>query len=89
MGVSVLLIIVGFFLLIVGADILVKGSSNIAQKFNIPEMIIGLTIVCIGTSMPEIIITITSATKDYADLIVGNAVGSNLCNLLLAPVNLR
>lgn len=83
MGVSVLLIIVGFFLLIVGADILVKGSSNIAQKFNIPEMIIGLTIVCIGTSMPEIIITITSATKDYADLIVGNAVGSNLCNLLL------
>ena len=83
MGVSVLLIIVGFFLLIVGADILVKGSSNIAQKFNIPEMIIGLTIVCIGTSMPEIIITITSATKDYSDLIVGNAVGSNLCNLLL------
>lgn len=78
-----LFIVIGFLLLIVGADALVKGSSNIAKKFHIPEIIIGLTIVCIGTSMPELFITISSATKGYTDLIVGNAIGSNLCNLLL------
>lgn len=78
-----LFIIIGFVLLIVGADILVKGSSNIAKKFHIPEMVIGLTIVAIGTSFPELIITLTSASKGYTDLIIGNAIGSNLCNLLL------
>lgn len=77
------LIVIGFILLIIGADALVKGSSNLAKKFHIPEIIIGLTIICIGTSMPELIITITSASKGYTDLIVGNAIGSNLCNLLL------
>lgn len=76
-------IVIGFILLIIGADALVKGSSNLAKKFHIPEIIIGLTIVCIGTSMPELIITITSASKGYTDLIVGNAIGSNLCNILL------
>lgn len=76
-------IVLGFVLLIIGADALVKGSSNLAKKFHIPEVIIGLTIVCIGTSMPELIITISSATKGYTDLIIGNAIGSNLCNLLL------
>lgn len=77
------MIIIGFILLVVGADLLVKGSSNIAKKFNIPEVLIGLTIVALGTSMPELIITISSAIKDSSDLIIGNAVGSNLCNLLL------
>lgn len=77
------LIVIGFFLLILGADVLVKGSSNMAKKFHIPEIIIGLTIVCIGTSMPELFITVNSAMKGYTDLIVGNAIGSNLCNLLL------
>ena len=76
-------IVLGFVLLIIGADALVKGSSNLAKKFHIPEVIIGLTIVCIGTSMPELIITISSSSKGYTDLIVGNAIGSNLCNLLL------
>ena len=77
------MIIIGFILLVVGADLLIKGSSNIAKKFNIPEVIIGLTIVALGTSMPELIISISSALKDSSDLIIGNAVGSNLCNLLL------
>lgn len=83
MAFNIIFILIGFVFLIVGADVLVKGASNIAKRFGIPEVIIGLTIVCIGTSMPELFITITSATKGYTDLIVGNAVGSNLCNLLL------
>jgi len=77
------MIIIGFILLIWGADLLIKGSSNIAKKFNISEIIIGLTIVALGTSTPELIITISSALKNSTDLIIGNAIGSNLCNLLL------
>ena len=77
------MLIIGFLLLVFGADWLVKGSSNIAKKFHISEVIIGLTIVALGTSMPELIITITSASKNATDLIIGNAIGSNLCNLLL------
>lgn len=77
------MLIIGFILLVLGADLLVKGSANIAKKFHIPEMLIGLTIVALGTSMPELIITITSASKNATDLIIGNAIGSNLCNLLL------
>lgn len=80
---EILMIILGFILLVCGADLLVKGASNIAKRFHIPEMLIGLTIVAIGTSAPELIITITSAGKNASDLILGNAIGSNLCNLLL------
>lgn len=83
MAQAIILIVVGFGLLIFGADLLVKGSSNIAKRFKISEMIIGLTIVAIGTSLPELMITITSAGKQATDLIIGNAIGSNLCNLLL------
>ena len=79
----ILLIILGLILLILGADLLVKGSSSIAKKFHIPEILVGLTIVAIGTSAPELIITITSAKNSMSDLIIGNAVGSNLCNILL------
>lgn len=83
MFLNIFMIIIGFIALVFGADILVKGSSNIAKKFYIPEVIIGLTIVCIGTSLPELIITATSSMKGYTDLIIGNAIGSNLCNILL------
>lgn len=83
MIISVILIIVGFVLLIKGADLLVDGSSNVAKKFHIPEIIIGLTIVSIGTSMPELFVSITSAIEGYPDMAVGNVIGSNLCNLLL------
>lgn len=82
MIINILMIILGFVLLVVGANLLVKGASNIANKFHIPEMLIGLTIVALGTSAPELIITITSAQSGATDLIVGNAIGSNLCNLL-------
>ena len=77
------MLIIGFILLVLGADLLVKGSSNIAKKFHIPEIIIGLTIVAIGTSTPELMITISSSQHSATDLIIGNAIGSNLCNLLL------
>ena len=83
MFLSVILIIIGFVLLIVGADILVDGSSGMAKKFHIPEIIIGLTIVSIGTSMPELFVSITSALDGYSDMAIGNIIGSNISNLLL------
>lgn len=83
MIIKILMITLGFILLIAGANLLIKGSSKIAQKFKIPELLIGLTIVALGTSAPELIITITSANKQASDLIIGNVIGSNLCNLLL------
>lgn len=83
MVLTIIIMIIGFLLLVLGADMLVKGSSNIAKRFHIPEMLIGLTIVALGTSMPELVITISSAQKGATDLIIGNAIGSNICNLLL------
>lgn len=80
---NVILIIVGFVLLIKGADLLVDGASGIAKKFHIPEIIIGLTIVSMGTSMPELFVSTKSAIEGYSDIAIGNIIGSNLCNLLL------
>ena len=79
----ILLIVLGFVLLVKGADFLVDGASNIAKKFHIPEIIIGLTIVSIGTSLPELIVSTTSAIGGHSDLAVGNIIGSNIANLLL------
>jgi len=81
--VSVILIILGFVFLIKGADFLVDGASNIAKKLHIPEIIIGLTIVSIGTSMPELLVSITSALRGSSDMAMGNVIGSNVCNMLL------
>lgn len=80
---NIFIILVGLAFLILGAELVVRSASNIAKKFYIPEILIGLTIVSIGTSIPELIITIKSAFKGSTDLILGNAIGSNLCNLLL------
>lgn len=80
---AILLILIGFALLIKGADFLVEGSSNIAKKFHIPEIIIGLTIVSIGTSMPEMFVSLTSGMEGYPDMAMGNVIGSNVCNLFL------
>lgn len=79
----IILIIIGFILLIKGADILVDGSCNIAKRFHIPEIIIGLTIVSIGTSLPELFVSVTSSLNGHADMALGNVIGSNICNLLL------
>ena len=83
MFIQFLILILGFALLIVGANALVNGASGIAKKFNIPEILIGLTIVALGTSLPELVVTIISATSGNADILVGNVIGSNICNLLL------
>lgn len=80
---TVIWIILGFILLIKGADFLVDGASNIAKKFHIPEILIGLTIVSIGTSMPELFVSVTSAMQGRSDMAMGNVIGSNVCNLLL------
>ncbi len=79
----ILLIILGFVLLIKGADFLVDGGSSIAQKFHIPEIVIGLTVVSIGTSLPELFISVTSAVREYPDMAIGNVMGSNIANLFL------
>lgn len=83
MFIYIILIIIGFILLIKGADILVSGSSQIAKRFHISEMIIGLTIVAMGTSMPELVVSLTSAVEGFSDMSLGNVIGSNLVNLLL------
>ncbi len=83
MIVSAIFILFGFFLLVKGADLLVEGSSKLAKKFHIPEMIIGLTVVSIGTSLPELFISLTSAMNGYSDMAIGNVIGSNICNLFL------
>lgn len=83
MFVHLFMIILGFFLLIYGADLLVKGASGIAKKFHISEIVIGLTIVSLGTSLPELMITLVSSSEQTHELVIGNVIGSNLCNLLL------
>lgn len=82
MIIEVLLIILGFVLLIKGADFLVTGASDVAKKFHIPEVVIALTVVSIGTSLPELVVSLTSALDGYSDMAVGNVVGSNIVNLL-------
>lgn len=79
----IILIILGFILLIKGADFLVDGASEIAKKFHIPEIVIGLTIVAIGTSMPELVVSVKSALEGHSDLAIGNIIGSNLANMFL------
>jgi len=83
MIVWILLIVLGFVFLVKGADLLVEGASNFAKKFHIPEIIIGLTIVSIGTSLPELFVSITSAIDGYPDMAIGNVVGSNIANMFL------
>ncbi|MDE7070512.1 MAG: calcium/sodium antiporter [Clostridia bacterium] len=77
------LLIVGFVMLIKGADWFVDGASMIAKKFGIPQIVIGLTIVAFGTSAPEAAISITSAVKGSAGLAIGNVLGSNVMNIFL------
>lgn len=83
MFIKILILIFGFVLLISGANGLVIGASNIAKRFHVPEILIGLTIVALGTSLPELVVTIVSSANNSTDIIVGNVIGSNICNLLL------
>lgn len=77
------LLVVGFFLLIKGADYFVDGSSSIAKKLRIPDIIVGLTIVAMGTSAPELAVSVSAALSGSSDISLGNVVGSNLLNILI------
>ena len=79
---QVILLLIGFLFLIKGADIFVEGASSIAKKFNVPSMLIGLTIVAMGTSAPEAAVSITSSLAGSNDMSVANVVGSNFFNIL-------
>ena len=83
MLIELVLLIVGFAMLIKGADIFVEGAAGIAAKFGIPQLVIGLTIVAMGTSAPEAAVSITAAWKGTADITIGNVVGSNIINILI------
>lgn len=83
MLISSIFLIVGFTLLIMGADYLVKGASAIAKKFKVPDLVIGLTIVSIGTSAPELSVNIIAGIDNSSGLALGNVLGSNLFNFLI------
>lgn len=80
---SLIIIAIGFALLIFGANWLVEGACNIAARLGVPERVAGLTIVAIGTSLPELVVSVTSAVGGHADMAFGNVMGSCLANLLL------
>lgn len=83
MIIDILLLLAGLVLLILGAEWLVDGSSSIARRAGLSEFLIGMTIVGIGTSMPELVVSLTGALKGSADIAIGNVVGSNIFNVLL------
>lgn len=83
MTIQILLLIAGLLLILLGANYLVEGSSSIAKKSGISEFVIGLTIVGIGTSTPEMVVSFMSAIKGNADISIGNIVGSNIFNTML------
>ncbi len=78
-----LLIIVGVIALVAGSRMLVRGAVDVANYFSVSQLIIGLTLTAIGTSLPELATTIAAARKGHGDIVVGNVVGSNLANLCL------
>ena len=81
--IQVVLLVVGFTMLVKGADWFVEGAAGIAVKFGIPQLVVGLTIVAMGTSAPEAAVSITGAMNGAADIAVGNVLGSNILNVLI------
>lgn len=76
-------LVVGFAFLVKGADFFVDGAASIARKMGVPQLVVGLTIVAMGTSLPEAAVSITSALNGSAGITIGNAVGSNIMNILV------
>ncbi|MCI7322910.1 MAG: calcium/sodium antiporter [Lachnospiraceae bacterium] len=83
MPLAIIFLAAGFFFLVKGADIFVDGSSSIAKKFHVPSIIIGLTIVAMGTSLPEAAVSVTASLANQNTLAVSNVVGSNIFNLMV------
>ena len=86
-AISIIFLIVGFAALTKGADIFVDGSAAIARRFHVPGMIIGLTIVALGTSAPELAVSTSSAIQGANELALSNVVGSNIFNLLCITIS--
>ena len=80
---QLLLLVVGFVMLVKGADWFVDGAAGIADRFGVPQLVIGLTIVAMGTSAPEAAVSVTAALKGNAGITIGNVVGSNILNILI------
>lgn len=80
---EIIFLVIGFVMLVKGADWFVDGAAGIASKFGIPQLVVGLTIVAMGTSAPEAAVSITAALKGNAGIAVGNVVGSNILNILI------
>ena len=80
---QVLLLALGFVMLVKGADWFVDGAAGVADKLGVPQLVIGLTIVAMGTSAPEAAVSLTAALKGNADIALGNVVGSNILNILI------
>lgn len=78
-----ILLIIGFLLLIKGADYLVQGASSIARRWNVSDLVIGLTVVAFGTSTPELFVNIIASVQGNTDIAIGNVLGSNIANVLL------
>lgn len=81
--ITYILFVLGFFILIKGADLLIDGSASVAKRLKISNIVIGLTIVAFGTSAPEFIVNIIASTKGNTDIAIGNILGSNIANILL------
>ncbi len=80
---QILILIVGFLLLIKGADVFVDGASSTARNLNISRLVIGLTIVAFGTSAPELAVSFKALMSNSGDMVLGNVIGSNIINILL------
>lgn len=83
MAIQIVLLVVGFVLLIKGADIFIDGASNLARNFKMSKMFVGLTIVAFGTSAPEFAVSIKSIISGSGEIVLGNVIGSNILNILL------
>lgn len=83
LALQIFLLVLGFALLVKGADWFVDGSAGIAAKCKIPALVIGLTVVAFGTSAPELCVSVASAIQHSTDISIGNVVGSNICNIFL------
>ena len=81
--IQVALLALGFVLLVKGADWFVEGASKLAEKFGIPQLVIGLTIVALGTSLPDAAVSVSAALKGSAEITIGNILGSNIMNILM------
>lgn len=94
---SYILLIIGFGILVKGADYFVEGASSIARKLRVPPILIGLTIVAFGTSSPEAVVSINAAIKGSSDIAIGNVIGSSIFNILMVigvsaiikPINIK